>query len=542
VVVLPATTMAREDGIEGVIREALGPVIRERDELRRRLTAAEADRDRWRRRVDKLEEQLDALKLELEEARRAAKRQAAPFGRRKRKKDPKPPGRPAGHPAATRPAPAKVDEEVYVPLTCCPRCHGAVQNVRDLAPQVVIDVEPPPDVGVRVRRFHNQSGYCVRCRRQVQSRDAGQCSQARGSAGVQIGPQLHSLAVDLHYRVGVTFRKVSGIFALIFGLTFSAAAWARAGRRIGRKLRPTYLSLVAAARQSDVTNLDETGWYITEAGSKKPWLHVVAAPELGITLFAIRLSRGGEVALELLGAGYQGQSGVDGWAAYIQLPWRKGQCHAHLLRRCAELREVQKAGAARFPLAVERLLLAGKEIKGLLPALPPEDGAALIEQVKGELHVLLAGDIEEPANLRFANHLRRHEREIFTFLDVPAMPATNNEAEREIRPAVVTRKVSAGNRTLAGAHAHEVIASVSRSAERNGILLPTVLPVLLRSPASDAILPVLAGRPMPPPVESLPYWKEVDDRAAARTSGRHVRRESGRLAREARTEARPPPT
>jgi hypothetical protein len=541
-VVLPATPTAHEDGIEGVIREAFAPIIRERDDLCRRLTAAEAERDRWRRRAERLEGQLDALKLELEEARRAAKRQAAPFGRRKRKKDPKPPGRRAGHPAATRPVPEQVDEEVCVPLTCCPRCHGPVQDVRDLAPQVVIDVEPPPDVRRRVRRFHNQSGYCVRCRRQVQSRDAGQCSNARGSAGVQIGPNLQSLGVDLHYRVGVTFRKVSGIIALIFGLTFSAAAWARAGRRIGRKLRPTYLSLVAATRQTAVTNLDETGWYITWAGSKKPWLHVVAAPELGITLFAIRLSRGGEVALELLGADYRGTSGVDGWAAYIQLPWPKAQCHAHLLRRCAELREVQKAGAARFPLAVERLLLAGREIKGLLPSLPPEDGAALIDQVKGELHTLLAGNVTEPANLRLANHLRRHESEIFTFLDVPAMTATNNEAEREIRPAVVTRKVSAGNRTLAGAHAHEVIASVSRSAERNGVLLPTVLPVLLRSPVPDIILPVLAGRPMPPPVPSLPYWKEVDENAAAGFRGRRVRRTGGRMARTAREEARPPPT
>jgi transposase len=38
--------------------------------------------------------------------------------------------------------------------------------------------------------------------------------------------------------------------------------------------------------------------------------------------------------------------------------------------------------------------------------------------------------------------------------------ATNNLAEREGRPAVIARKLSAGNRTEAGAETHAVLASV----------------------------------------------------------------------------------
>jgi hypothetical protein len=530
--------------LDEVVRVAFDTVradaLGERNELLVRLGRAEAERDRWRRRAERLETQNDQLKAALEEARRAAKRQAAPFARRKRKKHPKSPGRPVGHAAANCPVPERIDEDVYVPLTACPICRGAVTNVHDLEPQIVIDVSPPPDARKRVRRFHNQSGDCAQCHKRVQSRDADQCSNARGAAGVQIGPQLISLATDLHYRIGVTFRKVSGIFTLIFGLTFSAAAWARAARRVSRRLQPTYLSLVTAARGADVSHVDETGWYITWAGTKKPWLHVFAVPALGITLFAVRLSRGRDVAIEMLGLDYQGTSGIDGWAAYIQLPWRKGQCNGHFLRRCAELLEIQTRGAARFPLAVRRLLLAGIEVKGLLPALPPEDAAALADQMRGELRQVLDGQIEEPANQRFANHLRRHEDEVFTYLDVPGLGATNNEAEREIRPAVVIRKTSAGNRTLPGAHDHEIIASVSRTAERNHRLLPSLLPALLRDPNPDAILAVLGERPMPPPADPLPTWKEMiyADRDA---NPRRVRRASRRVARVAREAARAPP-
>jgi hypothetical protein len=531
--------------LDEVVRRALDAaragLVTERNNLLVRLGRVEAERDRWRCRAERLETQNEQLKAALEEARRAAKRQAAPFARRKRKKHPKSPGRPEGHAAANRPVPERIDEEVLVPLDACPICHGCVERVHDLEPQIVIDVSPPPDARKRVRRFHNQSGFCPRCRRQVQSRDADQCSTARGAAGVQIGPQLVSLAVDLHYRLGVTFRKVSGIFVLFFGLAFSAAAWARAARRVSRRLVPTCRSLITAARQSDVIHMDETGWYITWAGPKKPWLHVFAVPALGITLYAIRLSRGRDVALEMLGADYQGTVGIDGWAAYIKLAWRKGQCNGHLLRRCAELREVQTRGAARFPLAMQRLLLRGIEVKGLLPALPPEDGAALADQMRGELRAVLDGLIEEPANKRFANHLRRHQDEVFTYLDVPGLGPTNNEAEREIRPAVVVRKVSAGNRSPASAHDHEIIASVSRTAERNRVPLPTLLPGLLLSPDPDAILPVLRERPMPPPSAPLPGWKEMIDAANHHPRSRRIRRAGRQVDRVAREAARAPP-
>jgi len=534
------------------IREALAPLVDrlraaevERAALAARLAAAERDRDRWRRRAEALKAENDRLKAELEEARRAAKRQAAPFGRRRRKKDPKRPGRPEGHAGAFRPVPDQVDEHIFVPLDACPVCRSPVSDLRSLAPQYVDDITPPPNPQHRVLCYHNQSGYCPRCHRRVESRHPDQCSSARGAAGVQLGPHLIALATDLHYRVGVTFAKLSGVIALIFGIVVCAATWARAARRVARRLRPTHLSLVAAVRTALVVHVDETGWYITWAGMTKPWLHVFAVPELLITLFAIRLSRGRDVALEILGDQYAGTIGIDGWAAYIKLPCRKGQCNGHFLRRCLELLEVQKRGAARFPHAVQRLLLAGFQAKALLPALPPADQAAVVEQFQGQMRGLLGGRIAEPANLRFAQHLRRHEDEIFTYLEVPGLGPTNNEAEREIRPGVVTRKMSAGNRTPDGAHDHEIIASVSRTAERNGLLLPKLLPGLLCSTDPHAILPVLADRPMPPPVAPLPGWARDNDKAKEKLHGtrrrRRVRRAGRSLGGPHPTEARAPP-
>jgi len=475
------------DGIDEIVRVAFQPVVRERDDLRRRLAEVERERDRYLKRCEAYQREVAELKGALEEAQRAAKRQAAPFARRKRKKNPQRPGRKRGHAAANRPAPDHVDAHVSVPLGSCPLCGGPVDDKEDLPPQTVIDV--PPEVKPKVTKYHNQSGYCGRCKVRVRSRHEDQASTATGAAGIQIGPRALALGVDLHYRVGVTFGKVIGVFAVFFGLQLCRATLARAAQRIARRSEPSYRGLIEIVRNAPVVNADETGWYVTEA-ARRAWLWVFTLPEPKVTLYCVRLSRGGDVVVEILGTDFGGTIGTDGWAAYDRFK-RRGQCNGHLLRRAAELLEVQKRGAARFPLGVQRVLLEGMAIKAMKPELPPADHAACADQVRGELAALLDGHIEEPSNQRFARHLRRYQDQIFTYFDVPLLGATNNLAEQEIRPAVVVRKVSAGNRTDEGAHAHEILTTLSRTAERNGIYLPDLLPGLLRSTDPSYILPVV---------------------------------------------------
>ena len=85
---------ARALDVGAILREALAPLMGrlraaevERDYFAAQFGAVQRERDRWRRRVEALAAENDRLKAELEEARRAAKRQAAPFARRRRKQN-----------------------------------------------------------------------------------------------------------------------------------------------------------------------------------------------------------------------------------------------------------------------------------------------------------------------------------------------------------------------------------------------------------------------------------------------------------------------
>ena len=537
-VALPQTKGLRR--LQQRLREAIGSRARlERrcQQQQRQLREVRAERDQLRRRVKQQDKQLKELKAQLEQAQRAAKRQAAPFARRKRKGDPKPPGQKPGHPAARRCPPPEVDARIFVPLCCCPLCDGPVQDVKDLDPQIVIDVPEP--IKPRVVEYRNQSGWCAKCKKRVQSRHGEQSSTARGAAGVQIGPRALSLAMDLRQGVGIVYRKVARILELFLGIYVCAGALVRAAHRIAGRCEPTCQVLVQLVREAPVVHADETGWFLAVA-AKKPWLWVFTAPEPKITLYVVRQSRGQDVPLEILGEEFGGVLVVDGWLAYLSLLCAKGQCHAHLLRRCAQLLEVQKQGAARLPHAVKRILQQGLALALLRHELSPQDYWAAVEQVRGQMRAVLEGHVQDPANRRLVKHLTKHEQELWTFLALEGVAPTNNLGEQETRPGVLLRKLSAGNRTEQGARTHEILATVSRTARRNGLDLVDVLPELLCSPDPDYVLPVLTAGPLVVP----PVGLEVSDAGCQRpvqSPGPDLRLPGGVLGRVPGTNARPPP-
>ena len=71
-------------------------------------------------------------------------------------------------------------------------------------------------------------------------------------------------------------------------------------------------------------------------------------------------------------------------------------------------------------------------------------------------------------NRRLHNELGRHydEGSLTRFLRDPSIPTNNNLQERELRPAVVARKVSHCVKTEAGARAHECHMSLVRTEQR----------------------------------------------------------------------------
>ena len=427
----------------------------ENERLQRELERAERERERFR-------EERDRLEKELEAARRAAKRQAAPFSKGAPSASPRRPGRKPGRaygPRAWRGVPDHIDEVIEVlPPEACPACGGVVGSD---GVHVQYQADLPP-VRPHVTAFHVHVGRCRRCGRRVQGRDTRQTSTATGAAASQVGPRALAWAAWLHTGLGVPFAKVATILRTGFGLTITSGGLVQAVHRVGRRSAPTYHALVQAVRRSPVVAPDETGWKV---GGRLWWLWVFVTRDL--TVYAIQPGRGYAQAAAILGPRYAGVLVRDGWAPYRKLAQATHQtCLAHLLRRCHGLLETAQRGAARFPHAVRRVLLAALALRdrrhrGELSA---HGLRVALVRLEARTDRLLAGRVTHPPNRRLLQHLRTERAALFTCVRRPDVEATNWQAEQAIRPAVVTRKVCGGNRTPEGAATQEIVASVLRTA------------------------------------------------------------------------------
>lgn len=428
--------------------------------------------------------QIASLQSQLEEQRRAGKRQAGPFSKGPPKADPKPPGRKPGDAYGQhkrREIPDQIDETYDVPLPPkCPHCGGT--HLADEAIHSQYQVEIPRTLIHREFLIH--CGHCTDCGERVQGRHELQTSDALGAASVQLGPHLAASMAIMNKELGLTHGKVKRLLAMLFNLTIARSTAVRSMLRTAARVQPAMTEIKTEIRGSPVIKVDETGW--KQSGLLK-WLHVLVSPRA--VLYQIG-SRGREILQSCIGLGYRGSLIHDGYAAY-QAFWRAThqQCIAHLLKRCRELLEVATGGAVRFPRAVKELLQRGLAARDRYFA--EELTAIGLKRIATGLTQEL-GDLVHPVkshadNERFAKFLENHLDEVYPFLRHPDLvSATNNESESELRYNVIARKLSGGNRSESGVAAQETLPSVIRTCRK-----------LIRDPFEYLVQALTSTTPVP---------------------------------------------
>jgi transposase len=437
--------------------------------------------------IEELRQHIQRLERELEEARRAGKRQAAPFSRGKPKANPAQPGRKAGAKygrRCRRPIPERVDRVLEAELPGrCPDCGGGVEET-GVESQYQTEI---PEPKVERIQFRIHCGRCQKCGRRIQGRHRRQSSDAVGGAASQVGPRAVSFAAMLNKRMGLSYGKVSEVIADLFGLQVSRGGWSQALQRVAKKAEPTYEKIVEQVRGSPSVTPDETGWKV---GGRLQWMWVYSSEQA--TVYSIQPGRGLEQARAVLGQDYAGFLVRDGWRVYRGFRQAIHQtCLAHLLRRCREMQEVSPAETAEFPLTIKAILEAGLQLRDRYAQGQIEEHGLAV--ACGRLEARLDRVLElpaaaaSPANRRLANHLLAERNAIFTFLHCPGLDATNYRAEQAIRPMAVTRKTWGGNRTPTGAHTQSVLASVLQTCRQQFRSAIDVFQQLLCSPQPLAL-------------------------------------------------------
>lgn len=421
-----------------------------------------------------------------------------------KKQQRRPPGRKAGHPAAHRMIPEKIDVhvEVPVPRDCygkpsCPKCHTQLSEVKS-HDRVVEDFVPARRL---VSCYHTTSGYCPSCRERIESRDSQQPPAPPGVDLPQSQLGINSLAtvVLLRMQYRLPYRQIAQLFLDLPGLSISAGGVAQQIQRIARWQEGKYDRLKTLVRASPCVHMDETGWRID---GENYWLWTMLSEKA--TLYHMDKSRGGKVAGALLGENFTGTLISDFYAAYGRIECAKQKCLVHLLRELKETAGKHPAFASgRFYQRCRRLVKEMLLLKRKKGAIPPGSYEARGRKLERRVVELARGPDEagwkETHARRIAKRFKKHPEELTRFLWHEEVEGSNNAAERALRPAVVARKISGGSRSEQGAKATAILMSVLRTAvQQEEPLLETIKTLLTANWAGEnpALLTDILDKPL----------------------------------------------
>jgi len=315
-------------------------------------------------------------------------------------------------------------------------------------------------------------------------------------APVSYGPRVRATVAYLLGRQHIPTRRVAEAMADLFGLSISTGAVDSIYAEASVRLRSFITALVALLRSLPVLHADET---TDRLGTRTCWMHVVSTAMF--TLIHASVTRGGD-AIDEAGVlrGYRGVVIHDRLAMYWKLKAKHGLCGAHLLRDLADVALVatQMGWATGLAGLLVEINAACDDARrrGLRQLAPVRQRAFAARYDALVAQGLAANPDPAPGRKRdyyqrrsrnlvtaFADH-RRHVLRYMYDLDVAF---TNNQAERDLRPTKLHRKISGCFRSQHGAERFAHLRSYLSTTRKHDI------------PAIDALVRLFNGDPWMPP-------------------------------------------
>lgn len=409
--------------------------------------------------VKQLSETIKQLLRRIEELEGKPPVSAAPFRvpDKRRKRVRKRRGRRKGHKGASRAVPDRVDQVRDAPHERCPQC-GCRTEILSRHEQYVEELLPPRHFVVKFISYRLRCPSCG----PVQSRSPGHPPPARGCAKVRIGPGARALASYLKASLGLTLGKIRRFFAE-FDMTVTEGWLASVRSELAAQLEGTWRGLLARVRAGPSVHADETSWYVGEPG----WLlWVFARPETAVYL--VEPTRSSQVVQRMLGDHYDGVLVSDCMASYDPIECRKQKCYSHHLKALGESIE-RLAPEHTAPLTrLQSLLRASVALGHTRGEHFDQRYRQRVSHLKAAIDEILDGIYPHTGVDKALHRFRKHREHLFTHLEQPGVDATNNLAERLLRFAVITRKLSCGNRTERGARIWQVLTSVAATCRQRG--------------------------------------------------------------------------
>ena len=349
--------------------------------------------------------------------------------------------------------------EHHFPPTCG-HCGLDLPPIPDGEPRREQKWDIPPVVKPVVTEHLFYTTMCPCCGKQTTAQPGPEIPQGA------FGPRAEAIAAYLRGSAHLSVSDVKRVFADLFGLELSRGVLPRICERVGERLGGAYHEALYAVRGAPVVHADETPWYLRGALA---WLWLAATESLKV--FRVDEERTTEAAKRLLGEALLGVLVTDRYTAYRDHPAARHQfCIPHLIRDAKGL--IALGGeAAPFGERLKALLkTACREWRLFKREHHDRDlmRERLLPTVEEFIGLLVEG--AEGAHDRVASfcaHLIQKGESVFTFMDHDC-PPSNNAAERDLRKAVLWRKLCLGSQSEKGFRFVERILTAVESLRAQG--------------------------------------------------------------------------
>jgi transposase len=388
-----------------------------------------------------------------------------------------------GHAGQRRARPTHIDRHIEHTLTACPDCQGSVALCAASRTRIVEDI--PEDIQPVVTEHTIRRYWCAACRKHVEP------VVPDALPGSQIGLRVAVLLAFLHYLLGTTLAQIIDVFNFHLHFKLTAGGLVSMWQRLRDLLFAWYLEIQERALNAAVLHADETGWRVN---GQTHWLWCFTTPTL--TFYMIDRCRGSPALKKVFKREFAGVLVSDFWGAYNAVVCaHKQKCLPHLLRDLKRTTQYHHPGGdwLEFAKRLKRLIRDSLRLSKRRAELSAEAWTRRIERLKQRLHELVNEPWEQKHARRLVKRLRRHESEMFTFLEHAGVPSDNNHAERILRPAVIVRKNSYANGSEDGAVTQSVLMSVFRTLKQRGHHPMAAVVQALRTVLQTGQLPPLPG-------------------------------------------------
>ena len=429
---------------------------------------------------------IEQLRSDIEQLKKRGS--AAPFSKGTRKATPKAPGRKPGQGYFRfrgAPEEAKKEEAAAVPVTavCCPCCGGDLGEARQ---EIVSTTDIPAALLPEVRLYAVEARQCLKCGKSVRGRHPDVAPGQQGATAHRVGPRVKALAHILHYVHGVPVRKTAEIVEQLTGVRMTQSAITQdAVRQTQGPVGERYGELREAVKEQAVIHTDDTGWRVGGAPA-----YLMAFVNQALSVYQIRPRHRNEEVRELIPADFAGVMICDRGPSYDARELEdvaQQKCLSHLIRNAKAVEESKIGRARQFSRKLKELLQQALALSARKNELDASDYGMQADQLKDELTFQLRDRVLSDAdNQRLLDGVgAQHDRaRVLSFLTENGVEPTNNRAERDLRPAVIARKVSHCSRNERGARTFEAFTSVLQTIRKtNPIGIVAALIKLITPPA-----------------------------------------------------------